>query len=173
MIFTAAYNSDLAQQGFDAGALAFLLKSDANKVLVSAVRSLLAHKPFHARKRSHTYNANGNGLTRREQLVTKCVAKGYSNKAISSILGVSVQTIESHRSAAMSKIAATSTAGLVRYAVKTNLVEHETSDAPHPQSRSGGADWKHGADGRGRARAVSRVGHLGRRFIRRKRWISA
>src|SRR6201988_4489777 len=46
LIFTVHNSSLLAQQAFQAGARAFLAKSDANKVLLRAVESLLAHNPF-------------------------------------------------------------------------------------------------------------------------------
>lgn len=130
MIFTVHNSSLLAQQAFLAGAGAFLVKSDANKVLLRAVESLLAHKPFWTgRFRSEptagsTRSRDGHrALSPREQLVVKLVAEGYSNKSISAILHLSVKTTEAHRSAAMRKLDLNSTAGLVRYAVRAKLVQ--------------------------------------------------
>lgn len=128
LIFTV-HNSDLlAQQAFQAGALAFLMKSDANKSLLAAVESLLLHKPF--RRRTCTDGLDcvagadpNHGLTSRERLVVALVAEGYGNKGISAILNLSVKTTEAHRSAAMRKLNVSSTAGLVRYAVRAGLVE--------------------------------------------------
>ena len=37
----------IALQAFQAGARAFLLKADANKMLLTAVESLIIHKPFY------------------------------------------------------------------------------------------------------------------------------
>jgi DNA-binding NarL/FixJ family response regulator len=125
LIFTVHNSGLIAQQAFEAGARAFLVKSDANKLLLAAVESLLLHRPFctkglleadHDGERHH-------GLTAREQLVVKLVAEGYSNKGISAILDLSVKTTEAHRAAAMRKLEVNSTAGLVRYAVRTGLVE--------------------------------------------------
>jgi len=130
LIFTMYNSCLLAQQAFQAGARAFLAKSDANKVLLRAVESLLAHKPFSAGRTSSSPNggstASGDrhqALSPREQLVVKLVAEGYSNKNISAILHLSVKTTEAHRSAAMRKLDLNSTAGLVRYAVRAKLVE--------------------------------------------------
>ncbi len=124
LIFTA-YNSNLlARQAFDAGARAFLAKSDANKLLLAAVASLLAHKPFFNGRLSST--ANGGSaeiLSPREQRVVKLVAEGYSNKGISAVLNVSVKTTETHRAAAMRKLNVNSIAGLVRYAVRAQLID--------------------------------------------------
>ena len=118
------------QQAFQAGARAFLAKSDANKALLRAVESLLEHQPFQngrARCELNTEATSPEGkrqtLSPREQLVVKLVAEGYSNKNISAILHLSVKTTEAHRSAAMRKLDLNSTAGLVRYAVRTKLVE--------------------------------------------------
>ena len=130
LIFTVHNSSLLAQQAFQAGARAFLTKSDANKVLLRAVESLLAHKPFWTGKACGEQTAGSTrpgdrhqALSPREQLVVKLVAEGYSNKNISAILHLSVKTTEAHRSAAMRKLELNSTAGLVRYAVRTKLVE--------------------------------------------------
>ncbi|WP_458757142.1 response regulator [Afipia sp. TerB] len=129
LIFTVHDSSLLAQQAFQAGANAFLLKSDANRLLLAAVDSLLVHKPFRASSGRDEFRGSGGGwekqkgLTPREQLVVKLVADGYSNKGISAILNLSVKTTEAHRAAAMRKLDVKSTAGLVRYAVRSGLVE--------------------------------------------------
>jgi DNA-binding NarL/FixJ family response regulator len=130
LIFTVHNSSLLAQQAFEAGASAFLAKSDANKLLLAAVESLLVHKPFCTRSYVNELGVGSGadphrrqGLTPREQLVVKLVAEGYSNKGISAILNLSVKTTEAHRAAAMRKLDVNSTAGLVRYAVRARLVE--------------------------------------------------
>jgi DNA-binding NarL/FixJ family response regulator len=127
LIFTAYSSSLLARQAFEAGARAFLSKSDANKLLLTAVASLLAHKPFFngmpSRLNASTAEEGPQILSPREQLVTKLVAEGYSNKAISSILNVSVKTTETHRAAAMRKLNVNSVAGLVRYAIQAQLID--------------------------------------------------
>ncbi|GLR84464.1 response regulator [Bradyrhizobium iriomotense] len=130
LIFTVHNSSLLAQEAFQAGARAFLLKSDANKLLLAAVEALLAHKPFCTRSCQSELDRglspgmdSRQALTPREQLVVKLVAEGYSNKGISSILDLSVKTTEAHRAAAMRKLDVNSTAGLVRYAVRAGLIE--------------------------------------------------
>jgi DNA-binding NarL/FixJ family response regulator len=51
------------------------------------------------------------------------IAEGHSNKEIGTILNLSVKTIESHRATAMRKRNVTSTATIVRYAIRNKLVE--------------------------------------------------
>jgi DNA-binding NarL/FixJ family response regulator len=130
LIFTMHDSEMLALQAFQAGALAFLLKADANKMLLAAVESLIIHKPFYAGsftselKRITAGKGNPNQvLSPREKTIVKLVAEGYSNKGVSAILNLSIKTTETHRATAMRKLNINSTAGLVRYAVRSKLVE--------------------------------------------------
>ncbi|SDS75829.1 response regulator [Bradyrhizobium canariense] len=130
LIFTMHDSNALALQAFQAGARAFLLKSDANKMLLAAVESLIVHKPFYAGAFSSELKrmASGKGapnqlLSPREKTIVKLVAEGYSNKGVSAILNLSIKTTETHRAAAMRKLNINSTADLVRYAVRAKLVE--------------------------------------------------
>ena len=130
LIFTMHDSEVLALQAFRAGASAFLLKSDANKMLLAAVESLIVHKPFYAGSFSSKLKgmATGKGdpsqgLSPREKTIVKLVAEGHSNKGVSAILNLSIKTTETHRAAAMRKLNINSTAGLVRYAVRSRLVE--------------------------------------------------
>ena len=130
LIFTVHNSSLLAHEAFEAGARAFLSKSDANKLLLAAVESLLLHKPFCSGVCPNEFDSRrlvGEGknrpLTPREQLVVKLVAEGYSNKNISVVLNLSLKTTEAHRAAAMHKLDVNSTAGLVRYAVRAGLID--------------------------------------------------
>lgn len=130
LIFTMHDSNELASQAFQAGARAFLLKSDANKLLLAAVESLVIHKPFYAGAFSNQLKGISTGkgwrnqmLSPRERTIVRLVAEGYSNKGISAILNLSIKTTETHRAAAMRKLDVNSTAGLVRYAVRTKLVD--------------------------------------------------
>jgi len=130
LMFTMHDSSILALQAFQAGARAYLLKSDANKMLLSAVESLMARKPFYAGVFSSNLESMSKRkcdriqiLSPRESMVVKLIAEGHSNKAISAILNLSVKTTETHRSAAMRKLSISSVAGLVRYAVRNQFLE--------------------------------------------------
>lgn len=132
LIFTM-HDSDAVISGvLEAGARAYLLKSDASQYLIAAVQSLAAHRPFFTGKLSEKLLENflstqGHSvqpiLSPRERLVVQLIAEGHTNKEMSGILNVSVKTIETQRAAAMHKLNLTSTAGLVRYAVRNKLVE--------------------------------------------------
>jgi DNA-binding NarL/FixJ family response regulator len=62
-------------------------------------------------------------LTARERGVVQLIAEGHSNKEAAQILGLNLKTVESHRASAMRKVNVTSTATLVRYAIRNKLVE--------------------------------------------------
>jgi DNA-binding NarL/FixJ family response regulator len=51
------------------------------------------------------------------------IAEGYSNKAIAKMLGISLKTVETHRSAVMRKLNLSSSAALVRFAVRNKIIE--------------------------------------------------
>ena len=130
LIFTMYDSRDLALQAVRAGAHAYLLKSDANKLLLAAVESLMQHKPFCGGAFSAEFNGNADSncgrhqlLSPREETIVRLIAEGYSNKEASSLLSVSIKTIETHRATAMRKLNVRSTAGLVRFAVRNKLLE--------------------------------------------------
>jgi len=132
LIFTMHDSETLVGEVLDAGARAYLLKSDAKEHLISAIEALAVHKPFFSGRVSEemveTYLLAQKGrlgavLSPRERGVVQLIAEGHTNKAISAILDLNVKTIESHRAAAMRKLNITSTAGIVRYAIRNKLVE--------------------------------------------------
>jgi DNA-binding NarL/FixJ family response regulator len=132
LIFTMHDSEALVYEMLQAGARAYLLKSDAKHYLIAAVQSLSQKKPFFAGKISEKLletfllsqgDRSETTLSPRERVVVQLIAEGHSNKQMSSILSLSVKTIETHRAAAMRKLNITSTAGLVRYAIRNKLVE--------------------------------------------------
>jgi DNA-binding NarL/FixJ family response regulator len=62
-------------------------------------------------------------LTVRERQVVELLAEGRTNKSIASLLGISVKTVETHRVAAMKKLGAKSLADMVRYALRTKMIQ--------------------------------------------------
>lgn len=130
LIFTVHDSESLALQAFQAGAYALVLKSDANKTLLTALESLIVHRPFYNGAFSSelgslltTSRGPNQLLSRRESMIVKMVAEGHSNKGICAILKISIKTVETHRATAMRKLGINSIAALVRYAVRSKLVE--------------------------------------------------
>jgi len=55
--------------------------------------------------------------------VVKLVGEGHTNNQIAKILNITARTVETHRASAMRKLNVSSSAGLVRHAVRIGLVE--------------------------------------------------
>jgi len=132
LVFTMHDSEALVAEVLEAGARAYLLKSDARQHLISAVAALAIHKPFFSGQVSEhlldayllTQKRNlGAVISPRERMVVQLIAEGHTNKEISAILNLSIKTIESHRAAAMRKLNLTSTASIVRYAIRNRLIE--------------------------------------------------
>jgi DNA-binding NarL/FixJ family response regulator len=132
LMFTMHEEEAILEQALEAGARAYLLKSDARAHLLSAIEALARHEPFFATQVSETLlrsfldkRAAGEGkrLSSGERVVIQLIAEGYSNREIGSILNVSVKTIEAQRSTAMKKLQVTSAAALIRYAIRSHLVQ--------------------------------------------------
>jgi DNA-binding NarL/FixJ family response regulator len=130
LIFTMHDNETLLQDLLQAGARGYLLKSDAEQHLYSAVEALAVGRSFFTGKASdrildaYLMKSKTEGvLTSRERGIVQLIAEGHSNKTIASVLNISIKTVETHRSNVMHKLKFDSTAALVRYAIRNRLVE--------------------------------------------------
>jgi DNA-binding NarL/FixJ family response regulator len=68
------------------------------------------------------FNCSPISISERENEIIKLIAEGQTNGQIAEILFLSAHTINTHRKNIMSKLGVKNTAGVVMYAVKTNLV---------------------------------------------------
>ena len=132
LMFTMHDDETLIAQALEAGARAYLLKTDARVHLLTAVESLAAHKPFFTGQISETLlnsflsnrpTERKDVLAPRERIVVQLIAEGHSNREISEILHVSIKTVEAQRASAMKKLQLTSTAALVRYAIRNKFIQ--------------------------------------------------
>jgi DNA-binding NarL/FixJ family response regulator len=132
LLLTMHEDEEILTEALLTGARGFLLKSDASKHLISAIEALLEGRPYFTgvllEKLLNDYRLNPQNrssmlLTSREQSVVQLIAEGYTNKSIGSILKLSIKTVETHRASAMHKLRMSTTAELVRYAIRKKLVE--------------------------------------------------
>ena len=131
LIFTMHDSDTLIGELLSAGARGYLLKSDANGSLLAAVQTLAAHKPYFTSKVSEALLESflakpaeqQFSLTPRERGVVQLIAEGHSNKQTAKVLNISLKTVETHRAAVMRKLNISSSASLVRYAIRNKLVE--------------------------------------------------
>ena len=139
LIFTMHESEQLVRDMLAAGARGYLLKSDPAHNVIEAVASLAIHRPYFNIRVSETILAGylsamakdtvstrkcaGELLTGREREILQLLAEGRSNKQIARRLEIGVKTVETHRSAVMRKIGASSIVDVVRFAIRNHIVE--------------------------------------------------
>ena len=130
LVFTLHDNASLIEQALQAGVRGYLFKSDPSRDLISAIIALAAHQPFFTHKVSLllleallTTPDPRSIITNRQRCIVQLIAEGYQTKQIAKILGIGLKTVETHRAHIMHRLALTSSAALVRYAVRAGLAE--------------------------------------------------
>ena len=129
LIFTMYDTNTIIHDSLKAGARGYVLKSDAERLLVEAIDTVAQHKAFFTGSTSKSVlralrnKGSDSPLSPRERCVVRLIAEGHSNKEIASILNLSVKTVETHRGTMRNKLGLRSTADLVRYAVRNNIIE--------------------------------------------------
>ena len=114
-----------------AGARGYLLKDSAEADLIAAVRSVAKGEGYLSPSVSDAvltdYRRHVTDpldlLTTREREVLQMIAEGKTNKEIATTLNLSVYTIEAHRGRIMEKLNLHSTGELVRFALRSGLID--------------------------------------------------
>lgn len=136
LVLTMHNSEELIQSCLEAGAQGYVLKSDAERDLVSAVEALVQHKTYFTQSATNVLleslrdkqkeaaeESSGERLTSREQEVVQLLAEGRSNKEVAASLGIATRTVESHRANIMSKLHLGTFSELMRYAIRKKIVE--------------------------------------------------
>lgn len=138
LILTLHFSDTLVREIVEAGARAYIMKSDTDRDLVAAVEALANRRTFFtARAADMLYNdypqpgsssAQPQAITRdrltpREREIVQLLAEGKSSKEVAVTLGISVKTAETHRANIMRKLELHSVSEVVRYAVKNQIIE--------------------------------------------------
>jgi DNA-binding NarL/FixJ family response regulator len=128
LILSLHLSDQLSYEIIQAGVRGYVLKSDANRDLVSAVEALGRHRPFFTTKvselvidgfkkpqsqapQSEAYTR----LTPRQREIVQLLAEGKSSKEVAVGLNISVKTAETHRANIMQRLGVHSVSELVRY----------------------------------------------------------
>jgi DNA-binding NarL/FixJ family response regulator len=133
LIFSMYESEQHVRDLLAAGARGYVLKSDADTHLLAAIESVARHKPFFTSdvaervlegylKLSAADSSSAGILTPREREIVQLLAEARSNKEVSTILGISVKTVETHRASIMRKLGISSIVDLVHYAIRNGLV---------------------------------------------------
>jgi len=132
LIFTMHESEQLVRDALSAGAQGYVLKSEQSKVLVEAVTAVSRGTRYLSGRLSKSrgepvWTRSGpptpvRSLTPREREITQLLAEGKTNWCIAKILGISINTVETHRGNVMHKLGLESIVELVRYAIRNDLV---------------------------------------------------
>ncbi|MFP5329165.1 MAG: response regulator [Alphaproteobacteria bacterium] len=132
LIYTMHDREEIISDVLRAGARAFVMKSDSEQHLLAALDALAVRRPYFSGVVSEALLdqfllANRQNsvsiLTHREREIVQLIAEGKINKQIATALDISIKTVETHRASAMHKLKLRTTADLVRYAIRNNLVQ--------------------------------------------------
>jgi len=109
----------------EAGAKGYLVKDVDDQDLVAAVLAVCAGQTYFG---GILGSASGDGrrspavLSARERQVLAMISSGHTNRQVADTLGISINTVESHRKHIIDKLDLHSTADLVRYAIRHGIV---------------------------------------------------
>jgi DNA-binding NarL/FixJ family response regulator len=133
LILTMHKGKELLEHAFAAGADGYLLKEDAPRELLNAIRSIQQGEVYMSPliipylKESYVQrNQKVNRselLTARETEVLKLIAEGKSSKEIAAVLYLSVRTVDNHRTSIMKKLSINKNTDLVRYALSMGYID--------------------------------------------------
>jgi DNA-binding NarL/FixJ family response regulator len=133
LVLAGSYSERLEQEAREAGAQGFVLKASAEDRVVAAIEAVARGETAFVGEaarggepgalRGDRHRDHGPELTSRELEIAQLLAEGKSNWCIATILGISVRTVETHRSNLMRKLGLQSVVELVHYAVRNRMVE--------------------------------------------------
>jgi len=149
VLVVSSYSDDAhVVRMLEAGVSGYVLKQNAAVELLEAVKETHQGGVFFSPQLArHLYRGGATGnqeggqeggpkpetrekLTEREAEVLQLIAESYPNKQIADILGLSVKTIEKHRTSLMDKLGVRGIAALTRYAISSGEVEAFEAGVP-------------------------------------------
>lgn len=119
IIMTGHADVAMAVRAMKAGVYDFIEKPYNDSLMLERIQSAIAFDLDNRKEQERVDSVKSRlaALTPREMEVMRLVLKSTANKIIASELGISVKTVELHRSNLMSKMRATSVTELVRLAL--------------------------------------------------------
>lgn len=139
LVLTMHKNEDYVYECLTSGAQGYILKEDADTELITAIKSIRQDNVYVSssftgdvikklvQRKSDAYDKKGGSvfkvLTTREREVLKLIAEGNSNKKLAMKLGISIRTVEHHRLSIMRKLGVSNVVDLLKYAIKTGLID--------------------------------------------------
>lgn len=143
IVLTAHDSEAYIRAGLDARADGYVLKDASRTELLMAIRMVASGHQFLCRDVSarivsgylcggeeERSSAEVRNVTAREREVLTLIALGHANKTVARQLGLSVKTVEKHRSNIMRKLELHNAAGITRFALKNRLIGVDDATTP-------------------------------------------
>jgi DNA-binding NarL/FixJ family response regulator len=134
LILSMHLNEAYINGAIKAGAWGYLAKNTTRDELISAIRIVANGNKYLGKEVSEVITtgyikrlqvndvSDNEPLSKRELEILKLTAEGLGNKEISDRLFISIRTVESHKNHIMQKLGLKSSVDLVRYAIKSGLI---------------------------------------------------
>ncbi len=135
-ILTLSMHSDSTsiKKAIKSGAKGYILKNTGHEQLIEAVVKLSQGENYYSDTVKDNLLAGITGdepeglhegakLTKREIEILKLIASEYTTQRIADELFISFHTVESHRKNIMRKLNVNNMAGLIRYAIKSGIID--------------------------------------------------
>lgn len=136
LVMLSLYSDEqIVQSAVAAGVRAYVLKTDEAKELSTAITAIKNGAYYfsssisdviirnYAQKAVRTEGSKPEELSTREREVLQLIANGKSTKQIAGALQISARTVEGHRSHLMKKLGAHTSSELIRYALRSGIVD--------------------------------------------------
>jgi len=135
IILSSYDNLKLIKEVMKLGARGYLTKQCAGENIIEAIYAVENNEEYYCKTvrekimESFTTNktdknSRNHGLTERETEIIKLIAMEYSGKEIGEELSISSHTVETHRKNLIKKLEVKNTIGLVKFALKNNLINN-------------------------------------------------
>jgi DNA-binding NarL/FixJ family response regulator len=134
LVLTMHENKESVRQVLQAGASGYVVKKSAASQLFDAIHAVSKGEAFFSPSISkmllddYTQGAvtPDEPLSLREREVLQLVAEGHPNREISSLLHISVKTVEGHKDNIRKKLGLQDQAGLIKYAIQKGIIQLES-----------------------------------------------
>ncbi len=134
LILTVHESNQYVSQMLQVGAAGYVVKSVSSTELVSAVRAVYQGNVYlypsiarmiiqdYLKQAASGQDSSLDGLTPRETEILKLIAGDRRNKEIADMLGISLKTVQAHRTSLMMKLGLHDRTQLVKYAIRKGLI---------------------------------------------------